>query len=78
MNGGQIMVMVISIVAMAMIGGILKARFHAERHRPLADPEREKLREDVRILRERVAVLERIATDRKHHLADEIESLRDR
>jgi uncharacterized protein YlxW (UPF0749 family) len=77
MTGGQIMV--IAIVAMALIAGLLKARLATAGHRrPEEDAERQKLREDVRVLRERVAVLERIATDRKHHLADEIESLRDR
>ena len=77
MSGGQMMV--IAIVAMALLAGLLKARFAAVGHRrPEEDAERQRLREDVRVLRERVAVLERIATDRKHHLADEIESLRDR
>jgi Flp pilus assembly protein CpaB len=71
-------IMVIAIVAMAMIAGILKARFAAAQHRPLHDPEREKLREDVKALRERVAVLERIATDDQNRLAHEIDSLRDR
>jgi len=78
MYGGQIMVMVIAIVAMALTAGLLKARIAAGTRRPEEDAERQKLREDVRALRERVQVLERIATDREHRLAHEIDSLRDR
>jgi hypothetical protein len=36
------------------------------------------MREEMKVLKERVAVLERIATDRNHSLEHEIERLRDR
>jgi hypothetical protein len=42
------------------------------------DPEAGRLKEEVRTLKERIAVLERIATDKESSLEREIESLRDR
>jgi hypothetical protein len=42
------------------------------------DAENQRLREEVRALRDRIAVLERIATDSSTHLDREIEALRDR
>ena len=41
------------------------------------DAETQALRNEVRTLKERIVVLERIATDSSHRLTDEIESLRD-
>jgi uncharacterized protein YlxW (UPF0749 family) len=61
-----------------MIAGILKARFKysARQH---GDPaEAQRLREEVRTLKERLQVLERIATDKSSSLEREIEQLRDR
>jgi uncharacterized protein YlxW (UPF0749 family) len=43
-----------------------------------ADAENRRLREEVRALKDRIAVLERIATDSSTHLDREIEALRDR
>ena len=40
--------------------------------------ENERLRQEVGELKERIHVLERIATDKEHSLAREIENLRDR
>jgi len=82
MSGGQLMVVI--IVAMALIAGILKARY---RHRSgdvetttssRDKPDADRLRDEVRTLKERIAVLERIATDRTTNLDHEIERLRDR
>ena len=42
------------------------------------DAENRRLREEVRALKDRIAVLERIATDSSTHLDREIEALRDR
>jgi hypothetical protein len=42
------------------------------------DAENRRLREEVRALKDRIAVLERIATDSASHLDREIEALRDR
>ena len=81
MSGGQIMV--VAIVAIVMIAAVLKARFHGG-HRQLReeDPQERaetlRLREEVKQLKERLHVLERIATDRENSLAREIEELRDR
>ncbi len=81
MNGGQIMV--VAIVAIVMFAVVLKARFHGARRGAVeADPQERaetlRLREEVKQLKDRLHVLERIATDRENSLAREIEELRDR
>jgi len=53
-------------------------RFDAMAPRPTDDAEARRLRDEVRSLKERIAVLERIATDHSSSLDREIESLRDR
>lgn len=57
-------------------------RFDAPRQRfadtQADDAENRRLREEVRALKDRIAVLERIATDSATHLDREIEALRDR
>ena len=72
--------MVLGIVLIATIGAILKARFKSEarRVRVADDPEAIRLKEEVKILRERIQVLERIVTDKESQLDREIERLRDR
>ena len=77
--------MVVLIVAMVMIGGILKARYGHRRRGGImcdAEPEErlenERLREEVKELKERLKVLERITVEKENSLAKEIESLRDR
>ncbi len=45
---------------------------------PQATQENERLRKEVSELKERIHVLERIATDKENSLAREIDSLRDR
>ena len=72
--------MVLGIVLIATIGAILKARFKSEarRARVADDPEAIRLKEEVKVLRERIQVLERIVTDKESQLDCEIERLRDR
>jgi hypothetical protein len=91
MNHGEWMVVV--IVGMVLAARIyrekagmgcrtsLRDRFDTSRQRfarPTDDAENERLRDEVRALKDRIAVLERIATDRSTDLDREIESLRDR
>jgi len=86
MNHGEWMIVV--IVAM-----VLAARLYRDKHgiretkrgdryeampSPADDIEARRLRDEVRSLKERIAVLERIATDHSSSLDREIESLRDR
>lgn len=69
---------VVAIVAVIMIAGIFKARYKYS-VRQQGDPaEAQRLREEVRTLKERIQVLERIATDKSSSLEREIEQLRDR
>jgi len=76
--------MVVAIVLIVSFTSLLRARMGIRKDRfgnelPLHDSaESERLREEVKALKERVAVLERIATDRNHALEHEIERLRDR
>jgi uncharacterized protein YlxW (UPF0749 family) len=83
MEGGQLMV--VMIVAIVMIASIVKARYGYSRHRRSDRPlqaednaETLRLREEVKQLKERLHVLERIAVEKENSLAKEIESLRDR
>jgi hypothetical protein len=77
--------MVVLIVAIVMIAGVFRARY-GSRHRRGRDEEDEpveraetlRLREEVKMLKERLHVLERIATDKENSLSREIEELRDR
>ena len=73
-------IMVVLIVAIVMGAAVLRARYKAlgvERARA-PDPDTERMREEMKMLRDRIAVLERIATDRGNLLEHEIERLRDR
>jgi cell division protein FtsB len=73
--------MVAIIVAVVMFATVLKARY---RHRapddsdPVEKAEAIRLRDEVKQLKERIHVLERITTDRENSLAREIDDLRDR
>jgi len=71
--------MVVIIVAITAIASIFKARYSTRHSRAemQSDPEAYRLREEVKMLRDRVAVLERIATDKESSLEREIERLRD-
>ncbi|QDZ07321.1 hypothetical protein FPZ24_07380 [Sphingomonas panacisoli] len=80
--------MVIAIVAIVTIGGIIRARMGVGRdnqgnefslRNDAAAAENRQLREDIRGLKERIAVLERVITDTNTSstLDREIEKLRD-
>ena len=78
MNGPE---MVFGIVLVVMIAGVLKVWLQNRGKHPVAiadDAETKRLREEVQSLRDRVQVLERIATDRNHLLEQQIDALRDR
>lgn len=79
--------MVVLIVAISAVTRIYLAKHGVVRRgrgegivRPQDDSENQRLREELRALKERVAVLERIATENDRGLAldREIEALRDR
>lgn len=72
--------MVVLIVLIVMIATVMKARYrHGGNLAPRADdPDTLRMKEELKILRDRVAVLERIATDRENSLSRQIEELRDR
>ena len=81
MDGGQ--VTAIAIVAIIMLGTIIKSIFRGPRHPVVfndgqAKIENQRLRDEVGELKERIKVLERIAVEKENSLATEIESLRDR
>ena len=72
--------MVVLIVAIVMIATVVKSR---QRGRVAAEDPQERvetlrLRDEVKQLKERIHVLERIATDRENTLARQIDELRDR
>jgi hypothetical protein len=79
--------MVVAIVAIGAIASVLRARLgivrghRAERFNPrhgeAPQMENERLRDEVKQLKERVAVLERLATDGSTMLDREIEKLRE-
>ena len=85
MQGGQ--VMVVLIVAIVMVASIIRARYGYGRHGRHRDgdqvsvqehSENLRLRDEVKELKERIKVLERITVEKENSLAKEIESLRDR
>ena len=74
--------MVVLIVAIVMFAGVLRARYSGHHRRRGVeggdDAEALRLREEVKQLKERIHVLERITTDRENSLSREIDELRDR
>ena len=73
--------MVVAIVAIVMIAGVLKARYdHQNRADPAEDADARRARDEVRQLKERIAVLERVITDTNSasNLDREIDKLRER
>ena len=77
--------MVVAIVAIAAIASIVRAKYGiVRRHRgeeyiPRGpDPEAERLRAELKALKDRVAVLERLATDSSAALEREFDKLRER
>jgi hypothetical protein len=69
---------VLGIILIVMVAGIFKARFKFNSQRPADDGQTQQMREEIRALKERIQVLERIATDKESLLEREIEQLRDR
>jgi hypothetical protein len=92
MSGGVVAIVIVAIITSMIVRlvkiqhGIDPDRRHRHRHgQPLLDPAQpspreQELQREVEDLRERIHVLERIATDgrKPQALADEIERLRDR
>jgi uncharacterized protein YlxW (UPF0749 family) len=85
MTGGQMMIVL--IVAMVMIASIVKSKQGHGRKRDRAgfepgstieSPDTTKLRDEVKQLKERLAVLERITVEKENSLEREIERLRDK
>jgi hypothetical protein len=74
--------MVVLIVAIVMISVVLKARYksrhpgHGLPDARAGNGEAERLRSELRELKERLAVLERITVEKENSLAREIEDLR--
>ena len=81
MSGGQWMVVL--IVLIVTMAGLFKAKMGIRRDRRgneyvADDGETERLREEVKSLKERLQVLERITVEKENSLEREIEALRDR
>lgn len=82
MTGGQFMAVL--IVAIVMIASIVKSRYAYRAHHPngaasdagAGAAETERLREEVKQLKDRLAVLERITVEKESSLEREIERLR--
>jgi len=75
--------MVVAIVFIVMIASVIRAWLHSRSPReggqsPEERAEAMRLRDEVKQLKERIHVLERIATDRENSLSRQIEELRDR
>ncbi|HEY0627399.1 MAG TPA: hypothetical protein VGD10_11785 [Allosphingosinicella sp.] len=75
--------MVVIIVAITAIASIYRAKHGIRRDRrgneyQVDNAENERLRHEVKELKERLAVLERITVEKENSLAREIEQLRDR
>ncbi len=76
--------MVVAIVAIVMIAGVIRAKLGVVRgHRgehfvgnQQTSADAERLRDDVRAIKERVAVLERLITDQSSALDREFEKLK--
>jgi tetrahydromethanopterin S-methyltransferase subunit B len=69
---------ILGIIIVVMIASVFKARYRFSAKRPQETGESQRMREEVRTLKERIQVLERIATDKESALEREIEQLRDR
>ena len=88
MSSGQLTAVL--IVAIVMLASVVRAIYGVGRHGrrgrlgrdealpPRDDGETMRLREEVKMLKERLAVIERITVEKENSLAREIEQLRDR
>jgi len=75
--------MVVLIVGMVMLASVLRAKYGHHRDRggeisPEEKAETLRLRDEVKQLKERIHVLERIAVEKEDTLSRQIEELRDR
>ena len=75
--------MVVGIVLICAVASVVRAKYQIQRDesgKPIMphDPEADRLREEVKALKDRVAVLERLATDSSSALDREFELLRKR
>lgn len=72
--------MIIVIVLVGAVSSTVQTmiKHRAGRERRLPDPESERLRDEVRQLKDRLAVLERITVEKESSLERQIESLRER
>jgi uncharacterized protein YlxW (UPF0749 family) len=81
--------MIVIVVAIVMFAGVMRAKYGFSRRRDRIrdaegidthrqDAETVRLREEVKSLKERLAVIERITVEKENSLAREIEQLRDR
>jgi len=75
--------MVAIIVVAVMIASVLRAKYGHSRHRgveayPREQVENVRLRDEVKELKERIKVLERITVEKENSLSRQIEELRDR
>ena len=75
--------MVAIIVVAVMIASVLRAKYGHSRHRgvdpdPREHAENVRLREEVKELKERIKVIERITVEKENSLSRQIEELRDR
>ena len=77
-------IMVVLIVLIVTIGSIVRAKMGIRRGRngeeyvATSDAEAARLRDEVKQLKERIAVLERITVEKENSLERQIEELRDR
>jgi hypothetical protein len=71
---------VLGIILIVMLANVIKtiSKHNPRTKTPVADPEADRLRDEVKVLKDRIAVLERIATDKSVMLDREIEELRHR
>jgi hypothetical protein len=74
--------MVAIIVVAVMIASVLRAKYHRRSSSGGIDPKEHaetlRLRDEVKDLKERIKVLERITVEKENSLARQIEELRDR
>ena len=71
---------ILGIILIVMIANVIKviSKHKAKPRVTAADPDADRLRDEVKVLKDRIAVLERIATDKSVMLDREIEELRHR
>ena len=87
---GDPFTMVVAIIAIVTVGKVLSARYKAQngivededgnQQRIAADPDSSRMGDEIKMLKERIQVLERIATDdvSANDINRQIEQLRDR